>query len=63
VLGALGVGVSEPVITERATSENSGALEVSSYLSSELEITLLTLDRVGERLGGARCQDLDLTGA
>jgi hypothetical protein len=48
VLEALGVGVSELVITERAASENLGALEVSSYLLSELEITLLTLDRVGE---------------
>jgi hypothetical protein len=53
VLGVLGIGVSELVITERATSENLGTLEVLSYLSSEIEITLSILDGVGERLGGA----------
>jgi hypothetical protein len=49
----LGIGVLELVITKRATSENLGILEVLSYLSLEIEITLSILDRVGERLGGA----------
>jgi hypothetical protein len=53
VLGVLGIGVSELVITERATSENLGTLKVLSYLSSEIEITLSILDGVGERLEGA----------
>ena len=53
MLEVLGIGVLELVITKYTTSENLDILKVLSYLLSKIEIILLILDKVGERLGGA----------